>query len=132
MACASRSMISALTRLDWLECDELKIDATLVRGIEYSEERRCVVESLVTLAHAHGMTALAEGVETEAALDALTELGCDRAQGFLIAQPVAAAAFGDCARRWEARACRAVASGERQLLLPGLGYDSGEVLEAIA
>jgi EAL domain-containing protein (putative c-di-GMP-specific phosphodiesterase class I) len=127
---------STTTRLDWLECDELKIDRALVHGLEHSHEQRCVVENLVALAHTHGMTALAEGVETQAALTVLCELGCDRAQGFLVARPLPAGLVAARGRDWQARPCQAAAAGERQLSLPGFGvtaagWSPGE-LDAIA
>jgi EAL domain-containing protein (putative c-di-GMP-specific phosphodiesterase class I) len=127
---------STTTRLDWLECDELKIDRALVDGLEHSHEQRCVVENLVALAHSHGMTALAEGVETEAALAILCESGCDRAQGFLVARPLPCGELAARARNWQARALEAATAGERQLSLPGFGittawWNQGE-LDAIA
>ncbi len=115
---------STATRLDWLECDELKIDRALVSGLEYSHEQRCVVENLVTLAHTHGMAALAEGVETEAALEILCELGCDGAQGFLVARPMASIRVAGGARDWQERAGAALMARERQLALPGFGIAS--------
>ncbi|MBS0374764.1 MAG: EAL domain-containing protein [Proteobacteria bacterium] len=127
---------STMTRLDWLECDELKIDRTLVRGLEHSEEQRCVVENLIALAHAHGMEALAEGVESEGELEVLGELGCDRAQGYLIARPQSAAAVAAGAQAWALRACAEGTRGARQLSLPGFGVGcagwQGGDLDAIA
>ena len=84
---------STATRLAWIECDELKIDRAVVRGMEHCDEQCYLVEHLLTLAHAHGMTACAEGVETEAALQMLGALGCVRVQGYLIARPVEARAI---------------------------------------
>jgi len=127
---------STTTRLNWLECDELKIDRALVHGLEGSDEQRCVVENLIALAHAHGMVALAEGVETGEALAILGEFGCDRAQGYLIARPLAAASVATCARDWQACAAAALALRERQMALPGFGLASPwspeEALDAIA
>jgi EAL domain-containing protein (putative c-di-GMP-specific phosphodiesterase class I) len=127
---------STTTRLDWLECDELKIDRALVQGIEVCDEQRCVVENLIALAHEHGLAALAEGVETEAALEILTDYGCDRAQGYLIARPLPAAEFAGRGRVWQARTAAAAALSERQLALPGFGpmsawWQGGE-LDALA
>jgi EAL domain-containing protein (putative c-di-GMP-specific phosphodiesterase class I) len=112
---------STTTRLHWLECDELKIDRALVHGLESSDEQRCVVEHLIALAHAHGMAALAEGVETEVALGILCEFGCDRAQGYLVARPMPAALLAARARDWHERAGAALGRHERQLPLPGFG-----------
>jgi EAL domain-containing protein (putative c-di-GMP-specific phosphodiesterase class I) len=49
--------------------------------------RRAIVSSVVSLAHALGMTVVAEGVETEIQATALRELGCDEMQGFLHSRP---------------------------------------------
>jgi EAL domain-containing protein (putative c-di-GMP-specific phosphodiesterase class I) len=112
---------STTTRLDWLECDELKIDRALVLGLEHSDEQRCVVENLIAMAHARGMSACAEGVESHAALRLLGAFGCDRAQGFLVARPAPAASFVERVRDWHARPelGAVAAAGERQLPLPG-------------
>jgi len=109
---------STPTRLHWLECDELKIDRALVHGLEHSDEQRCVVEHLIALAHANGMAALAEGVETEAALEILCEFGCDRAQGYLVARPLPRERLAARARDWHERGA-AAGRRERQLPLPG-------------
>jgi len=64
---------------------EVKLPGPLVRAAE-----RGALASLrdeVEAAHAHGMRVVAEGVETLTHLDIAVELGCDRAQGFLIRQP---------------------------------------------
>jgi EAL domain-containing protein (putative c-di-GMP-specific phosphodiesterase class I) len=127
---------STTTRLDWLECDELKIDRALVQGLECSDEQRCVVENLIALAHANGMAALAEGVETETALEILSDLGCDRAQGYLVARPLPAAALAGRSCAWQARTAAAAVARERQLPLPGFGpataWWTGGELDAIA
>ncbi len=124
---------STSTRLAWLECDELKIDRALVLGLEHSDEQRCVVESLIAMAHGRGMSACAEGVETRAALRLLGAYGCDRAQGFLVARPVAAPAFVECVRDWHARPELCVVAGDRQLPLPGLaGAIAGGECDALA
>jgi EAL domain-containing protein (putative c-di-GMP-specific phosphodiesterase class I) len=46
-----------------------------------------VVEAIIGLADALGLTTVAEGVETEAQLDVLRELGCGRAQGYYLGRP---------------------------------------------
>jgi predicted signal transduction protein with EAL and GGDEF domain len=75
-------------------------------------------------------------VETEEALAILGEFGCDRAQGYLIARPLAAGSVATCARDWQTCAAAALALRERQMALPGFGFASpwwpdGE-LDAIA
>nr|MCH9700858.1 EAL domain-containing protein [Actinomycetes bacterium] len=45
------------------------------------------VDTIISVARAYGLTTVAEGVETQAVLDRLAELGADRAQGYLFAKP---------------------------------------------
>ena len=122
---------STTTRLAWLECDELKIDRSLVQGLERSDEQRYVVEHLITLAHEHGMTACAEGVETEAALRLLGAFGCDRVQGYLFARPQAAEALPTIVRDLQIRGDTWHPPTATQLPLPGLFADSDLGFESI-
>jgi EAL domain-containing protein (putative c-di-GMP-specific phosphodiesterase class I) len=57
-----------------------------------------IVKATIDLAHGLGMTATAEGIETEEQARLLRELGCDVGQGFWIAQPLEPDALDD----WEA------------------------------
>ena len=57
------------------------------------------VAAVVSLAHTLGMKAIAEGVETTEQLAELRALGCDMAQGFYIAKPLAAPALDDLLAR---------------------------------
>jgi len=66
----------------------LKIDRTLVAGIGPAGDDATGVRAAVELGHALGLSVVAEGVETDAQLAALRELGCDGAQGYLFSQPV--------------------------------------------
>jgi diguanylate cyclase (GGDEF)-like protein len=67
--------------------DFVKIDASLVEEVDRGTAEVATVAAIVTLAHAHGLSVVAEGVETERQLEVLQELGCDHAQGFLFAEP---------------------------------------------
>ncbi len=118
---------STATRLAWIECDELKIDRAVIQGMEHCEEQRYLVEHLLSLAHAHGMTACAEGVETESALQMLGSLGCDRVQGYLIARPVEAHAIPALTQEWRSRSAAWQPSGSIQMTLPGLAVESDVV-----
>ncbi|GIU95328.1 MAG: hypothetical protein KatS3mg012_1785 [Gaiellaceae bacterium] len=83
--------------------DELKIDAALVHGIGRNEVDAAVVHGLVGIGHALGLPVVAEGVETRDAWRALAAWGCDRAQGFFVAEPRPATEVGDwLCRRWPA------------------------------
>jgi EAL domain-containing protein (putative c-di-GMP-specific phosphodiesterase class I) len=79
--------LAALTAQPW---DEMKIDASLVRNVGRIDEHTSVVGALAGLGHELGLGVVAEGVEHRDALDAVTLLGCDRAQGFYIQKPLAA------------------------------------------
>jgi EAL domain-containing protein (putative c-di-GMP-specific phosphodiesterase class I) len=79
---------SSLLQLRQLPYSELKIDRCFVRDVATSRESRLIVEAMIGLARGFGLTATAEGVEDEATLALLAELGCDNAQGFLIAEPM--------------------------------------------
>jgi EAL domain-containing protein (putative c-di-GMP-specific phosphodiesterase class I) len=63
--------------------DFLKVDMTLVRGLEDDPQRQELLRSLHRLSHNMNARLIAEGVETEAEFDALVELGVELGQGFL-------------------------------------------------
>ncbi|MEU5843473.1 bifunctional diguanylate cyclase/phosphodiesterase [Rhodococcus sp. NPDC047139] len=81
---------SSLGHLKALPVDALKIDQGFVRNLEYSEEDRVIVDSIVGLASSFGLQVVAEGVESVGAVRQLLDLGCSRAQGFLLSRPVSA------------------------------------------
>ncbi|MCD9197803.1 putative bifunctional diguanylate cyclase/phosphodiesterase [Aeromicrobium wangtongii] len=70
--------------------DEIKIDKSYVDGLDTSPESTAIVVSCIELAHALSVAVVAEGVETQAQLSCLTELGCDIAQGYLYSRPLRA------------------------------------------
>ncbi len=76
---------SSLGALRFLGPHRVKIDRSFVASIPHSEDDRAIVAAAVSAAHALGQRVVAEGVETPDQLTALTQLGCDEAQGFLIA-----------------------------------------------
>ena len=78
---------SPLSYLRRYPVDLLKIDRSFVRGIVTGVEDRAIVRGVIEMAHALGMRALAEGVETPEQAALLTELGCDLGQGFLWMRP---------------------------------------------
>jgi EAL domain-containing protein (putative c-di-GMP-specific phosphodiesterase class I) len=65
-----------------LPATELKLDLSLVQ--REGETSVALVRSLVKFAHSRGLRIVAEGVETPEQLERVRDLGCDRAQGFLI------------------------------------------------
>lgn len=81
---------SSLLQLRQLPFTELKIDQCFVADAARAEESRLIVKSVIDLAHALGLVAVAEGVEDAATLRLLGDLGCDHVQGFHIARPMKA------------------------------------------
>lgn len=65
----------------------LKVDLSLVRGVDTDDVRASLIESLVTLADRVGAQLIAEGIETEGELATLKHLGVKYGQGFLLALP---------------------------------------------
>jgi EAL domain-containing protein (putative c-di-GMP-specific phosphodiesterase class I) len=59
-------------------------------GMENEPRNAAIVRSTVDLGRNLGLEVVAEGVETQAAYDELARLGCDYAQGFLLARPLPA------------------------------------------
>jgi EAL domain-containing protein (putative c-di-GMP-specific phosphodiesterase class I) len=82
---------SSLLQLRQLPFTELKIDQAFVSDVTTAEDSRLIVKSVIDLAHALGMTAVAEGIEDSETLELLASLGCDQVQGFFIARPMEAA-----------------------------------------
>jgi diguanylate cyclase (GGDEF)-like protein len=78
---------SSLTWLKEHPIHGIKIDRSFVSDLPGDPTSRGIVAAVIGMAKALGCTVTAEGVETETQLDALRELGCERAQGFLLARP---------------------------------------------
>jgi diguanylate cyclase (GGDEF)-like protein len=92
---------SALDQLKRLPVDELKIDKSFVLNI-HDRRDEAVVRMAIELAHQFGLTAVAEGVEDEASLLRLQQLGCETAQGFYFSKALAAGEFFAWASAWAA------------------------------
>ncbi|AWK86278.1 GGDEF domain-containing protein [Azospirillum thermophilum] len=67
--------------------DYVKLDRYFVSGIDRDTRKRAIASLLVGYAHALGVQIIAEGVETETEFYVVRDLGCDFAQGYLIARP---------------------------------------------
>jgi diguanylate cyclase (GGDEF)-like protein len=65
----------------------LKLDRSLVTGIDTDSGRRKLLKHVIALAHDFGVGVVAEGVESEQDREAVVELGCDYLQGFLLHRP---------------------------------------------
>jgi EAL domain-containing protein (putative c-di-GMP-specific phosphodiesterase class I) len=77
----------SLAYLSAFPVQSLKVDAAFVAQMADSPQDRTIVASVIGLAHALGIVALGEGVETQEQLDLLTEMGCDHVQGFFLGRP---------------------------------------------
>ena len=81
---------SSLGYIQRFPLNEIKLDRAFVAALTDDEAAGVITGSIVSMAHAIGVTMTAEGVETDAQLARLRELGCDHAQGYLFARPRAA------------------------------------------
>jgi diguanylate cyclase (GGDEF)-like protein/PAS domain S-box-containing protein len=81
---------SSFSYLKAFPVDELKIDRSFVAGLGTDTGDSAIVASCVQLAHAVGLRAVAEGVETPAQRQALIDLGCDLGQGYHWSAPLPA------------------------------------------
>jgi EAL domain-containing protein (putative c-di-GMP-specific phosphodiesterase class I) len=84
---------SSLEQLSRIPFTELKIDRSFVTGASHRATLRTILGSSIELARQLKLESVAEGVETEADLQLLRELGCDLAQGQLISPPLSAEKF---------------------------------------
>jgi diguanylate cyclase (GGDEF)-like protein/PAS domain S-box-containing protein len=83
---------SGLAYLKRLPIDTVKIDQSFVRDLTVDPDDAAIVTAIVAMARSLGVDVVAEGVETEEQLSELMRLGCHRAQGYLLARPMTAAA----------------------------------------
>ena len=81
---------SSLSYLSKFPIDTVKIDQSFVSGIGRGQRRNAtIVYATIELAHALGLSVVAEGVEHPEELSELRKAGCDAAQGFLLGRPTA-------------------------------------------
>jgi EAL domain-containing protein (putative c-di-GMP-specific phosphodiesterase class I)/CheY-like chemotaxis protein len=78
---------AGLTYFAQLTPDVVKIDMSLVRGVDADPIKRKLVGSLTSLCKDLGMGVVAEGIETAAERDTVVEVGCELLQGYLLAKP---------------------------------------------
>jgi EAL domain-containing protein (putative c-di-GMP-specific phosphodiesterase class I) len=84
---------SSLSYLQRLPVDIVKIDRRFIGGVELSGKSTAIVEAVTTMAHVLGLAVTAEGVETISERDVVSAVGCDLAQGYFYARPMAASAI---------------------------------------
>jgi diguanylate cyclase (GGDEF)-like protein len=81
---------SSLSYLARLRVDRLKLDKSLIHSMTINKKSESVMNALISLGAELGVEVIAEGVETEAQFQMLTDLGCPQVQGYLLARPMQA------------------------------------------
>jgi len=84
---------SSLSLLQRFPIQRIKIDRAFVQGIADRSNDRSLVRTIIAMGQSMGLDLVAEGVETVHQLQGLRDLGCDKAQGYLISRPVPAEAM---------------------------------------
>lgn len=79
---------SSLNYLSHFSVDKIKIDRSFTQSLGVTENSVAIIESVVKLGQAMGLTVTAEGVETRGQMSALAEAGCNQLQGYLFSQAV--------------------------------------------
>lgn len=82
---------ASLQYLSRLPVTEIKIDRSFIDGLGEDVEDTTIVAAVIGLAHSLRLEVVAEGVETEQQFNLLRDMGCHRAQGYLMSKPVPAA-----------------------------------------
>lgn len=92
---------SSLSHLKHLPIHQLKVDQSFVRDMLADPNDLAIIEGVLRLGQAFEMEVLAEGVETDAHVHALLNLGCELAQGYRIAKPMPLAALATWLGTWQ-------------------------------
>jgi EAL domain-containing protein (putative c-di-GMP-specific phosphodiesterase class I)/GGDEF domain-containing protein len=79
--------LSSLSYLKQIPANELKIDKSFILAMTEGRSDQLMIQSTIDLAHAMGMSVVAEGVETEQVMTLLKRMGADTAQGYFISRP---------------------------------------------
>jgi diguanylate cyclase (GGDEF)-like protein/PAS domain S-box-containing protein len=89
---------SSLAYLRHLPVDTLKIDRLFVRDLDQVDQHqrqtaRAVINTIISLGHQLNLQVIAEGAETEAQIQTLSQLGCNEVQGYVFSKPLGLEAF---------------------------------------
>jgi diguanylate cyclase (GGDEF)-like protein/PAS domain S-box-containing protein len=84
---------SSLAYLKRFQVSKLKVDRSFVRDIPDDDEDRAIAEAIVRMGQSLKLKVIAEGVETEAQMSFLADIGCHEVQGFLLSRPLEAEAL---------------------------------------
>lgn len=86
---------SSLLELRDYPIAEVKIDRAFIKDIATNPHSRDIVSAVVDISRSIGAQVVAEGIENQLQFDHVADLGCDRAQGFFLCEPMAATTFPD-------------------------------------
>ena len=86
---------SSLLELRDFPINEVKIDRAFVADIATNTNSQNIVEAIVSISRSIGADVVAEGIENQEQFDLVAELGCDRAQGYYLCEPMPATTFPD-------------------------------------
>jgi diguanylate cyclase (GGDEF)-like protein len=111
---------SSLRHVIELLPDFIKIDRSLIQGIDTDRNRRALVHSLVTFAHEVGITVIAEGIETDSELEIIRDAEVALGQGYLLARPE---------RPWPQLALTAPSRDKAGINYKGLAFPDRKVSE---
>ena len=84
---------SSLSYLKRFPISTLKIDRSFVQELAKGADDRALVAAIIAMGRSLGQTVIAEGIETEAQVEVLRELGCDEGQGYYFSRPLPAEDF---------------------------------------
>ncbi|WP_018391925.1 bifunctional diguanylate cyclase/phosphodiesterase [Bacillus sp. 37MA] len=79
---------SSFSYIKHLPVDTLKIDASFIRDIHQNKESQAIVKAIMDIAQTLNLNVIAEGIESQEQLIALSEDGCSQGQGFLFSKPL--------------------------------------------
>ena len=108
---------SNIARLRAMPLDRVKLDPSLIEGIENCEKARVIVQAVVQLIKGVGCEVVAEAVETAGQVDILRAMGCDTIQGYIFAEPMFEAAVPRLGRKRRRRLEICRVSGDRHRCL---------------
>ncbi len=107
---------ASLTHLKQFPVDHIKIDRSFVRDLEHDSDDDAITAAVIGLGRSLQLQVTAEGVETHGQARRLRDLGCDHAQGYLYAKPMAGSQVPDLLMRWDGMLIRPRSERNMELL----------------
>ena len=92
---------SSLSYLQSFPFDKIKIDRSFIANVQSNHQSAAIVRAVIALARGLEVPVVAEGVETSAQLDFLTQESCSEIQGYLIGKPSPIATYSEMVGRAE-------------------------------